>query len=86
MAVEFLGIAFFALIMGSINKILNEDDGAADIIDDKIQEVDLWMMKLDNSRTDKSFPRPVYEKIKEFIESSLIRDYDMLIEGYDFFD
>lgn len=36
MAVEFLGIAFFALIMGSINKVLNEDDGALDIIDDKI--------------------------------------------------
>jgi hypothetical protein len=50
MAVEFLGIAFFALIMGSINKILNEDDGALDIIDDKIEEVDLWLMKLDNTR------------------------------------
>lgn len=86
MAVEFLGIAFFALIMGSINKILNEDDGALDIIDDKIKEVDLWLLKFDNTRHDKSLPRPVYEKIKEFISSSLRRDFDMLIEGYDFFD
>lgn len=43
-------------------------------------------MKLDNSRDDKSLPRPVYDKVKEFIESSLRRDFDMLIEGYDFFD
>lgn len=34
---QFIGIAFFALIMGSINKVLNEDDGALDIIDDKIK-------------------------------------------------
>jgi hypothetical protein len=86
MGVEFIGIAFFALIMGSINKILNEDDAALDIIDDKIEEVDNWLMKLDNTRVDKSLPRTLYEKIKDFISSSLRMDYDMLIEGYDFFD
>jgi hypothetical protein len=72
--------------MGSINKVLNEGDGALDIIDDKIKEVDLWLLKLDNTRSDKSIPRPLYDKIKEFIASSLRRDFDMLIEGYDFFD
>jgi len=72
--------------MGSINKVLNEGDGALDIIDDKIKEVDLWLLKLDNTRSDKSIPRPLYDKIKEFISSSLRRDFDMLIEGYDFFD
>ena len=36
--------------MGSINKVLNEDDAAADIIDDKIEEVDSWLLKLDNTR------------------------------------
>jgi len=72
--------------MGSINKVLNEGNGAIDIIDDKIKEVDLWLLKLDNTRTDKSIPRPLYDKIKEFISSSLRRDFDMLIEGYDFFD
>lgn len=43
-------------------------------------------MKLDNTRSDKSLPRPLYEKIKEFIESSLKSDFDMLIDGYDYFD
>ena len=54
MGVEFLGIAFFGLIMGTINKVLGEEDGAADIIDSKLEEVDLWLLKLDNSRNDKS--------------------------------
>lgn len=72
--------------MGSINKTLNEDNGAIDIIDDKIEEVDNWLLRLVSTRNDKTLPRPLYEKIKEFISSSLRRDFDMLIEDYDFFD
>jgi len=72
--------------MSSINKVLNEDGGTADIIDDKIEEVDQWLLKLDNTRNEKSLPRALYEKIKDFIASSLKMDFDMLIEGYDFFD
>lgn len=72
--------------MGSINNTLGESSGAIDIIDDKLKEVDLWLLKLDNTRSDKSIPRPIYEKIKEFIASALRHDYDMLIEGYDFYD
>jgi hypothetical protein len=72
--------------MGTINNVLGEDDGALDIIDNKIKEVDLWLLKLDNTRNDKSLPRPLYDKIKDFIESSLRSDFDMLIEGYDYFE
>lgn len=72
--------------MGTINKVLGEDDGALDIINEKLEEVDLWLLKLDNTRSDKSLPRPLYEKIKEFIQSSLKSDFDMLIDGYDYFD
>ncbi len=86
LTIQFIGIAFFALIMSSINKVLNEDGGTADIIDDKIEEVDQWLLKLDNTRNEKSLPRALYEKIKDFIASSLKQDFDMLIEGYDFFD
>ena len=41
---------------------------------------------MDNTRVDKSLPRALYEKIKDFIASSLRMDFDMLVEGYDFFD
>jgi hypothetical protein len=72
--------------MGTINKVLGEDSSAMDIIDDKLEEIDQWLLRLDNTRSDKSLPRPLYEKIKDFIDSSLKRDFDMLIEGYDYFD
>lgn len=85
MGVEFLGIAFFSFIMGSINKILISENEALDIIDDKLEEVDIWLLHLDDSRKNKALPRFLFEKIKRYIEEALLLDYNMLIEGYDFF-
>jgi hypothetical protein len=37
MFVEFIGIAFFSFIMGSINNIFMADNGSSDIIDTKLE-------------------------------------------------
>jgi hypothetical protein len=50
--------------MGTINNVLGEKGGASDIIDEKIDEIDLWLLKLDNTRNDKSMVRPLYDAIK----------------------
>mmetsp|Transcript_23910 Transcript_23910/g.16887 ORF Transcript_23910/g.16887 Transcript_23910/m.16887 type:complete len:114 (+) Transcript_23910:441-782(+) len=49
MAVEFVGIAFFSFIMGSINNILVMDNGSEDEIEEKIEQVDVWLVKLDKT-------------------------------------
>jgi hypothetical protein len=72
--------------MSSINRVLSEDDGAHDIIERKIEDIDQWLLKVDSTRSDISIPRPVFDKIKELIEQSLRKDFNMIIEGYDFFD
>lgn len=53
MIVEFIGILFFSVIMGSINEIFIVNDGDLDIIDAKLESVDVWLVKLDNSRMSK---------------------------------
>lgn len=50
MAVEFMGILIFSIMMGFINDIFvggEEDD------DDKLDMVDKWLVNLDNSRMSK---------------------------------
>ena len=51
--VEFIGILFFSIMMGSINTILENTDGDLDITDQKLESVDVWLVKLDNSRMSK---------------------------------
>lgn len=69
--VEFIGIAFFSFIMGAINNVLLVDNGASDIIESKLEQVDVWLVKLDNSRMSKSLPKILYDKIKLYIMESL---------------
>lgn len=53
MFVEFIGILFFSIMMGSINEIFLESNAESDIIDSKLESVDVWLVKLDNSRMSK---------------------------------
>ena len=66
MFVEFLGILVFSIIMSSVNQALGSQ-GDIDIVENKIDQVDVWLVKLDNSRLSKSLPKILYEKIKIYI-------------------
>lgn len=86
MIVEFIGILFFSIMMGSINEIFLENSAETDIIDSKIENVDVWLVKLDNSRMSKQLPRVLYDKIKIYIKESLTHDHKKLVEGFQFLE
>lgn len=44
----------------------------------------MWLVKLDNSRTSKSLPKILYDKIKVYIKESMLHDHKKLINGYEF--
>ena len=53
MVVEFTGILFFSIMMGSINEIFLESSTENESNDSKQELVDVWLVKLDNSRMSK---------------------------------
>lgn len=53
MVVEFIGILFFSVIMASVNDILDDGSSDYDIVETKLENVDVWLVKLDNSRMSK---------------------------------
>lgn len=67
MVIEFLGIALFSFLMGSINTLVVTDQKLQDIIDDRIENLDIWLRRLDKSRT-KILPKNLYDSIKDFVE------------------
>ena len=86
MFVEFLGIAVFSMIMSSVQQIIGPTTGGDDIITDKLEKVDIWLVKLDNSRLSKSLPKILYDKIKLYIHESLLYDHKKLVDGYEFLE
>ena len=83
MIVEFIGILVFSIIMSTVNSFLSAQ-GDIDIVEAKTDQVDVWLVKLDNSRMSKSLPKILYDKIKVYIRESLEHDHKKLIDGYDF--
>ena len=83
MVVEFIGILVFSIIMSTVNSFLSAQ-GDVDIVTQKSDEVDVWLVKLDNSRMSKSLPKILYDKVKDYIKESLMHDHKKLIDGYEF--
>ena len=84
MIVEFLGIGVFSFLMGSINSLFVSQLNLQDIIDDRIEDLDIWLRRLDKSRS-KILPKRLYDSIKDFVEKSFYFDYN-LIRSQEFFD
>lgn len=83
MLVEFLGIAFFSFVMGSVSNILLVDTTGPTSVNHKMKEIDMWLVRLDSART-KLLPKMLYDKTKLFIRESMLYDYKELISGNNF--
>lgn len=77
MAIEFLGIALFSFLMGSINTLVVTDQKLQDIIDERIEDLDIWLRRLDKSRT-KILPKNLYDSIKDFVDRAFYFDYNLI--------
>ena len=86
MALEFIGIAFFSLLMGSINNIIVQESKLSDILDEKIEDLDIWLRKLDQARAgDKNLSKPLYDSIKNYVEASFLLDFSQIDTSFEFF-
>ena len=48
-SLEFLGILFFSFLMGSISGIFNSSDNFNDLIEEKLDLLDIWIKKIEKS-------------------------------------
>lgn len=83
--VEFIGIGMFAMFMGQVNEFMDQVSNITDIVEDRIEDLDWWLHKLDTSRGEEKIPGPLYYSIKRFVEASLKEDFNMIIEDFDFY-
>jgi len=72
MAVEFVGILFFSILMGFVGAIFVGDQEEGEESGEGMQDlVDVWLIKLDNARLSKQLPEVLYEKIKVYIHEAI---------------
>jgi len=50
MIIEFMGIGVFSFLMGSINDLVGSEMTLQDIIDERMEDIEGWLRKLEKSR------------------------------------
>lgn len=50
------------------------------------ERLDIWLVKLDNSRTEKSLSKTLYLQIQIFIKEAYSFDHTKLIKGFEFLE
>jgi hypothetical protein len=50
-----------------------------------MEQLDLWLLRLENCNADDKIPNKLYFDIKEFIEDAFVYDYNLIIEEFNFY-
>jgi hypothetical protein len=74
MVVEFLGIAVFSYLMGSISGLVSSEGNLQMIVDERMEDIEGWLRKLEKKRN-KNFSKQLYDAIKDYTEKSYYYDY-----------
>ena len=85
MCVEFVGLTFFSFLTGTISVMFSGDQSFESLINARMEQLDLWLLRLENCNKAEKIPNKLYDIIKEFIQDAFVYDYNLIIEEFPFF-
>jgi hypothetical protein len=67
MIVEFFGLSFFSLMSGTVGVMFSGNQSFESLINQRMEQLDLWLLRLENCNKEEKIPNHLYYSIKEFI-------------------
>lgn len=86
MGVEFIGLTFFSFLTGTISVMFSGDQSFESLINARMEELDLWLLRLENCNKEEKIPNKLYHSIKEFIQDAFVYDFNLIIEEFSFYN
>ena len=62
------------------------DQSFESLINQRMEQLDLWLLRLENCNKEEKIPNQLYQSLKEFIQDAFIYDYNLIIEEYNFYN
>jgi hypothetical protein len=56
-----------------------------DLIDKKMEELDIWLKKLELANPEERIPTYLYKGIKKYVQNAFVNDFNLIIEEYKFY-
>lgn len=82
---EFLGLTFFSFLMGSITSIFSTSDNFDDLIEQKLDSLDMWIKKIEKSNKPFHIQPTLYNDIRKYVEQAFLYDFNLVIEEFSFY-
>ena len=71
--------------MGSINGIFNTTDSFEDLIEEKLDSLDMWIKKIEKSNKPYHIQPTLYNDIRKYVEQAFMYDFNLVIEEFEFY-
>jgi hypothetical protein len=71
--------------MGSINGIFNTSDNFDDLIEEKLDSLDMWIKKIEKSNKPFHIQPTLYNDIRKYVEQAFLYDFNLVIEEFPFY-
>lgn len=85
MVVEFVGLSFFSMMNGTVGEMFSGTQSFESLINERMEQLDLWLLRLENCNKEEKIPNKLYHSIKEHIQDAFVNDYNMITEEFDFY-
>jgi hypothetical protein len=82
---EFFGLTFFSFLMGSINLIFSASDNFEELIEEKLDSLDMWIKKIEKSNRPLHIQPTLYNDIRKYVEQAFQFDFNLVIEDFPFY-
>ena len=86
MAVEFVGLTFFSFLTGTISVMFSGNQSFEALMNARMEQLDLWLVRLENCNKTDKLPNKLYDTIKEYIQDAFIYDFNLIIEEFQFYN
>ena len=81
---EFFGMVVFSVLEVTVQQVVNIES-FVDFLNKKNDELTVWFKVLERSNQPRFLPNDLYETMKESLERSFRKDFNMVVEEYDFY-
>ena len=86
MFVEFVGLNFFSFLTITISNMFTINQSFDSMMNARMEELDLWLLKLENCNKEEKIPTKLYHQIKETITDAFVYDFNLIIEEFEFYN
>lgn len=80
-----MGLTFFSFLMGSITSIFSTSDNFDDLIEQKLDSLDMWIKKIEKSNKPFHIQPTLYNDIRKYVEQAFLYDFNLVIEEFNFY-